>query len=395
MENVEIKPYTIIISDNKRTCEDVLIPFFESHEITHKYFSSGKMSIADIESAIDDYTSYPINTDIIIVFLNKIDDVSNIIIISKKNNYSVIGFSSKIKKHKGFKEIYKSIGNISYSENNNYAIIKNNKTVIISDVHGCLDELIECLTDNKGISYNKETGKLIRDESVPFYQIIINGDFIDKGKKIKETIEFLYCNKDFFIFSKGNHEYWVYQYLNKKLDNSKANNNLIKKYFNTILLLKKDEELKKKFFELYEMCYDFLISDNFIVTHAPCEKKYLGKSDKKSLQAQRNFIYPKRMDYKTKEDFIKATKEAFGFLKIDADETLPYHIFGHVPFASVIQYKNKISIDTGCVQGNALSCVLIDGDNFPVIQTYKSKKSKLKIILNFFGFKRKKLLNSW
>jgi hypothetical protein len=38
----------------------------------------------------------------------------------------------------------------------------------------------------------------------------------------------------------------------------------------------------------------------------------------------------------------------------------PYHIFGHVALKQVSRVKNKINIDTGCVQGNELTSVMLD-----------------------------------
>src|SRR6185369_12019170 len=65
---------------------------------------------------------------------------------------------------------------------------------IVGDVHLCLDELIECVTDNKGIL--NSDGCLIRkaklNDKEEYYHHILVGDYLDKGdaSRTKDMIEF-------------------------------------------------------------------------------------------------------------------------------------------------------------------------------------------------------------
>lgn len=63
--------------------------------------------------------------------------------------------------------------------------------IVVGDIHGCLDELIEML----------ETTGFNRDEDV----LISVGDLIDRGPKIRETIEFVTSLPRFYMV-RGNHE---------------------------------------------------------------------------------------------------------------------------------------------------------------------------------------------
>jgi serine/threonine protein phosphatase 1 len=76
--------------------------------------------------------------------------------------------------------------------------------IILGDVHGCLDEMLQML----------ERLKFDRKQDV----LISVGDIVDRGPKIKETIEFLLGLPEFYMVC-GNHEDKLLNYLKgKKVD---------------------------------------------------------------------------------------------------------------------------------------------------------------------------------
>lgn len=254
---------------------------------------------------------------------------------------------------------------------------------IIGDIHSCLDELKELISDNKGWRIDEQgmmhnTSIIFPHKETPHsFKFILIGDYLDKGPQLTDTIEFIYQNRKHFIIVKGNHENFAYKYLTGARGSYQLNKDLIEGYFNSIFILEKFPKLREKFFTLFSESYDFVDCERFIVTHAPCKKEYLGGTDKKAIDSQRNFVYPKRKDYDTEENYLQARKEAFAFLNEKLD-TNQYHIFGHVITKEVFNNEHRIGIDTGCADGGALSCVMFYHDMPDIFfSSYKSKKGKM------------------
>ena len=70
------------------------------------------------------------------------------------------------------------------------------KVFAVGDVHGCFDELVEAFAY---IDTYKEAGD----------QIVMIGDYIDRGPKSKECVQFL-IDRPEVICLKGNHEDMVF-----------------------------------------------------------------------------------------------------------------------------------------------------------------------------------------
>ncbi|WP_368072779.1 hypothetical protein [Bacillus sp. FJAT-27225] len=169
------------------------------------------------------------------------------------------------------------------------------------------------------------------------------------AENTKATIDFLYENKHHFLFVKGNHENFVYNFLN---GNIKENNSL---YFDSIPHFENDTESRRKFEELFSLAKDFyrfigLTQPGYFITHAPCETKYIGKLDKESRKAQRRFA----TNFGNIEDGLH-------FLKEEAVHNHPFHVWGHIATKNVVMLKNKLGIDTGAVHGNELTSVTLNG----------------------------------
>ena len=225
---------------------------------------------------------------------------------------------------------------------------------IIGDVHGCYDHLVELL---------RSRGFTIVDDVMCGCDItpILVGDWIDKGTKCREVIKFLHKNPR-ILLTLGNHENFVYKWLTGKIDADTIPEDFRKEYFSATELLKDDPELRQMFFDLVERSKGFWKHRDFIVTHAPCRNRDLGKLDEPSLKRQRNLRLVQRADFPDADAYVKAVEESISFLAQDGVSNHPKHIFGHIPAKIPFRIKySKIGIDTGCVSGGGLTCAYFDG----------------------------------
>jgi len=424
--------------------KQLLVPFFESKSIRYKYLSSDdkrrellgedihkhnkRMNLASkqafdlLHAELDSYTQYPINTPIIIVDATNLSKVARGMIyqLAEKNAYKVValmfeykdiadyvkyaeaGVNRKlvfdmVKKMKNdtskeierdkLADIYK-IDSIdfsgfafSYSNHNDGVRIEHDNFVVVGDVHGCYDEMIEMLSDNKGFQVDAETKMMyVTSDALingGYMHHVFVGDLIDKGPKIREVIEFVYNNLRYFTIVRGNHESWVYKYLKGIIKPSPENDVMIEHFFNSVPILQEDAVLREKFFRIYDHSYTFAYNDKVVVTHAPCEAKYIGKNDKVSLKKQNTIMYPKKKDYADMESYFKAFEDFFSFLIRDGEFNMPTHVFGHIMLENVFQSKNKFGIDTGCYAGGMLSTLIFNADNVrPYVKKYKSRQPK-------------------
>nr|WP_232243020.1 metallophosphoesterase [Paenibacillus sp. GSMTC-2017] len=222
-----------------------------------------------------------------------------------------------------------------------------NNYIVVGDVHECVLDLQELL---KSHGYVIDGGKLIPREKVKDTKIILVGDWIDKGKGTRDIIEFLYENRAHFLLVLGNHENFVYKYLSGDIKG--VDSELLHSYFDSTEVLRDDAALLEKFTYLVEMSKPFYRfagkqGPSYYVTHAPCQKKYIGKLDSNSMRHQRNF----RLDREA------PTEEQLSFLREEAVSNHPFHLFGHVAAKQAFRIKNKLHLDTGSVHGNALTSV--------------------------------------
>lgn len=324
------------------------------HELTNEYnynveYIVFKYKRHDFKKYLNDKISKRIVHDQINrfqkIFLGKSLDV-------KKNTYHYI--NSWNHEHYIFK----------FDENQLNRYISNHlsteyKYVIVGDLHSCIDELKQLILK---VNHNKfkinENGKLeenIEKGKKPT-KIILVGDLVDKGIKTKETIEFLHKNMDKFLFVRGNHDEYIYNVLTNNLTSSKKFRRMSEefenKYYNSIKDFQNDEELKNKFVEIYKNTYVFLkysdgVGKSFIITHTPCKNKYLGKLDNESIKKQIHL----KIDRKNPELSLK-------YIKDDLMFNYPWHISGHITVDRYYNNENKVFLDTGCIHGSKLTCVI-------------------------------------
>lgn len=283
-----------------------------------------------------------------------------------KKNYSVI----EEVKSRDFSKIEISVED--YDLYNSHVLPVGPEYVVIGDVHGCYKELVELIEKN-GFSISDEGYISV----VGNKELVFVGDLIDKGYAIEKVIEFIHKNLSVLKIVIGNHENFVYKWLKGMIPTKSAPPlEVIQDYFNTVYILEMNEELKQKFFEIVEASKGFYVHRDFIVTHAPCEVKYLGKIGSKSLKAQRDIRYPKSRDFAKEEDFMDAMYKSFDFLKKEAHTNQPIHIFGHIMTKNVARIGNKMNIDTGCVAGGKLTSVVINPHGKPFMLSVSSAENE-------------------
>ena len=341
-------------------------------------------------SKVKSLTSYPVNFDFVIVDSMGIDSLlrAELLKIGEENHYhvSAVIFNYKDKSKylsanpvhmKEFKRVIsgeitkKEFATFDYIESRDFDkyeivvddyslydqyILPDKEYVIIGDIHGCFEEFVALLQLN-GFLVNEDF-KVTHPEGKC---VLLVGDLIDKGYAIKEVIELVYANLDTFYMVIGNHENLVYKKVSGALKKgSLPSSEVVEEFFNSIDLFQNDEILKEKFFKVFESMKSFYVHKNFIVTHSPCEKKFLGKISPKALKAARDFRYPKKGDFEDFASFMIEFDERTLFLRNESSDFHPIHVFGHVMSKEMSGYKNKLDIDTGCVSGGELTSITID-----------------------------------
>lgn len=262
---------------------------------------------------------------------------------------------------------------------------------VVGDVHACADTLKKLLKKLPGVDVDEKTNELKMDDNIG---VVLAGDFVDKGEQLKETIEFIYANFQHSRFKlvRGNHERRVFRDVTRTeiiLDEAP------KVYKDHVPLLKNDLESQEKFIEIFKttlpfvQCFPTLANSrgsysSFIVTHSPCENKYLGKLDNLSQKMQ--LLYPYWED-PTLETLAK-------FLHQQSIHGVPYHVFGHVPVMETRVFVNQVPIDTGCVEGGYLTAVCLESrPNFYSVRHVMTKEHTFHHVMTSAAVLPEKLIN--
>ncbi len=201
-----------------------------------------------------------------------------------------------------------------------------NRIYAIGDIHGCFEKLCDLM--------NKID--IAPDSDV----IVFLGDYIDRGLKSFEVVEYLIDIKDRFkktIFLKGNHEEMFLNYLSgtdKLLYLMNGGEQTLESYLMHHSRGSDDPVIPQKHIDFFNSLALFYQTDDYIFVHAGLRNKIpLEMQDPKDILWIRSrfinsgYIFGKRV------------------------------VFGHTPTAAPIVQPNKIGIDTGAVYGGFLTCV--------------------------------------
>lgn len=352
----------------------------ELHKHDDRMSVASKAAFDFIYSELDILTSWPINHEVVFVDATHLTENARkpILDIAEKNGYNVAAVVFKFNKRdnyfnyctgdkrivikhvdKFFKETLKGLvkikdkyfitdnkveaPNFIVSDYDEYkSHIVSGDYIVIGDIHGEVELLKEAIASS---------------ESIP----LLVGDIVDKNSKDKvfDTVNFVYdqIKSGKMLMTIGNHDYGVYSWLVK---NGKYTSDIISTYFSSALDIEKDEDVKNKFIWIVENSKHFYLHQDlkFIVTHAPCERKHLGKL--RFLKEQRNFRYAKQDEFKTKEEWCAHVINQIR--ELEADEYgYTKHVFGHVAFSKDFYGKSFCGIDTGACYGNFLTTADFSG----------------------------------
>lgn len=398
----------IISSDSIRR---QLLCDFEMDKMSGEMLESSQQAFSILENLVDAHTSYPVNTNIVVVDTTGLDPAfrQKMISIARKNHYQIeaivldfgridlekfVGLgggnlfvtqrhSKKLREEvlpninrkdfsffKVFKKPEEIYGEVPFdfirSENHEAQVYVNeeDRVVVIGDVHECVDE------------FNALIEKIPADVKV----IVLLGDLFDKGKNTQAMFDRLMkfygeCvdNGIQLFVIRGNHERYVYKRLMRMIP---ENVRLEEEFFDSLKFFRNDETAALTFRAIYEnsMVNSLKIirgnERSIVATHAPCSNKYIGKSDNVSSGKQINFYFENR-DPEKMLDELK-------FISEEAVQNHPWHVFGHVAHSGSKPFmiKNKIFMDTGCVHGGYLSAAIFRSRFVDFVSVKSSKENK-------------------
>jgi serine/threonine protein phosphatase 1 len=188
------------------------------------------------------------------------------------------------------------------------------KTFVIADVHGCYDALVDLL-EISGVRPGKD-------------RLVLLGDYIDRGRQEHEVLALLmdlrsrYSN-DLFIPLRGNHEQMA-------LDDAERYG------------------AKESRFGTAEL--DFM-------KHLP-----VSFEDEQWFYVHGGIHPDKRLSDQTVEEMLWIREECYLYPGL-LEKKL---VFGHTPTRLIhgkdepLIWKDRVALDTGCVFGGKLSCLIIE-----------------------------------
>ena len=222
--------------------------------------------------------------------------------------------------------------------------MQSERVVIITDIHGCLDECRELLDK---LSFDKTKDMLIN-----------LGDTIDRGPRIYELFDFLHGLKeemgDRFVLLRGNHE----QMMLDATGGSKADKELW--YYNsgekTVFSFINHKHKIQEFRSWYEAMPYYYTEERFQCVHASLKEEDPAKNDVETLIWGRDTEYDGKL-----------------VLTGHTPYRMPLYFQGGGGVAVIeegiwtkLPETGMIALDTGCVYGNRLTGMVIKKDGFIV-----------------------------
>lgn len=224
--------------------------------------------------------------------------------------------------------------------------MRNERVVVITDIHGCYDEMRQLLDK---LSFDKGHDRLIN-----------LGDTIDRGPKIYEVFEFLRDLKEEMgercVLIKGNHEQMM-------LDATSAERNRRYKdlwYMNsgekTVFAFIGHKHRINEFREWYEQMPYYYTDERFICVHACL------KDEDPEMNERETLIWGRDTDYTGKLVLTGHTPYRLPLYFCGSSKVgeIREGAWGRLPGSGMI------ALDTGCVFGNRLTGMVIEEDRFKV-----------------------------
>lgn len=210
------------------------------------------------------------------------------------------------------------------------------RTFIISDIHGCLD-MLEKLMDKITWSPDKD-------------RLIFLGDYIDRGENPKGVVDYildLTRRSSLVECLKGNHEAMLLDFLTGR---------------DRFMFIINGGWKTLESYGMYESSED----DSAI----PSEHRDFYESLK--LYVELEDYYVVHAGFKPGLDIKKQTEDEMlwirkSFVSSDFDFGKKI-IFGHTPFKEPLIMHNKIGLDTGAVYGNRLTCLQLPEMKFHSVE---------------------------
>ncbi len=201
--------------------------------------------------------------------------------------------------------------------------LRRTKTYVIGDIHGCLDQL-KALMAKLPLRKNDE--------------LLFIGDYIDRGPDPKGVVEYVLelrrSRPGKVICLMGNHEWMLLHHL----DGTDPISWLQNGGEATLASYGGEDKIPYEHLEFFHGLSPVHRTDDYLFVHAgirpgvPLEAQ--GTED--MLWIRREFyLYPGRFE--------------------------PPVVFGHTPLREVLNQEDRIGIDTGCVYGGKLTCLVLPG----------------------------------
>lgn len=203
------------------------------------------------------------------------------------------------------------------------------RILVFGDIHGCYEKLKTLVENIK-----------IQESDI----LIFLGDYIDRGLESRKVLDYLISLKDSklqCIFLRGNHEQMFLDFLKEP---SQTHDFLHNGGWKTLENFKKEDggwDIPDKYIEFLNSTQYLHIIDDYFFCHAGVPNKQLKnikEEDLEKLLWSRDEFLNNEMDWESKI------------------------IHGHTPTKEVEFKDNRINIDTGCVFGGKLTCLVLPSE---------------------------------
>jgi predicted kinase len=357
---------SVISSD---TCRRDILNSPNEHKHSDRMMGVSREAFSMAYAKLKEVTSYPTNTDVVIFDSTALSSKSRkqISKIAAENKYScqIVMFDYddekeyykytdadwlvdihlkkfRAEKPEGYRITRREVPLIEVNQCKSI-YLDNKETVIISDIHGHYEEFVALLT--KTGFWNNE-GTVNTDKN-----FVLVGDLIDKGKKSHEVISFVlpYVISGNIRVVRGNHENWVVKRRSGEITQDNG-----REHFDSIDLC---DHFHEKLKEVWLRSYDYVKSDNFIVTHSPCDVLDLEKDTKAMRNFRHSRFTPEEMGEQMKRMSSQRTSE------------MPLHVFGHIEFDAIYQQNGMFGIDSP----DKLRAIVLNGRNTSFYHVEKAK----------------------